>query len=201
MEQAMIEHNVPEWFIGSCKKIKYMFPKGHAVAYVTMALRIAWYKVYRPAAYYCAYYTVRADCFDAVILGGSLESIRAKYHEMEENTKETTAKDKELMVIMELVIEMLCRGIRLVPVDIEKSDATRFQLLSDTEILMPFNAMPGMGESAAQSIVEARNESPFISVEDFTKRTKVSQTICDMMKDAGCFSGLPDTNQLDLFSL
>lgn len=201
MEQAMIEHNVPEWFIGSCKKIKYMFPKGHAVAYVTMALRIAWYKVYRPAAYYCAYYTVRADCFDAVILGGSLESIRAKYHEMEENSKETSAKDKELMVIMELVIEMLCRGIRLVPVDIEKSDATRFQLLSDTEILMPFNAMPGMGESAAQSIVEARNESPFISVEDFTKRTKVSQTICDMMKDAGCFSGLPDTNQLDLFSL
>ncbi len=201
MEQAMIEHNVPEWFIGSCKKIKYMFPKGHAVAYVTMALRIAWYKVYRPAAYYCAYYTVRADCFDAVILGGSLESIKTRYREMDENSKDTTAKDKELMVIMELVIEMLCRGIRLVPIDIEKSDATRFQLLSDTEILMPFNAMPGMGESAAQSIVEARNESPFISVEDFINRTKVSQTICDMMRDAGCFSSLPDTNQLDLFSL
>ncbi|MBQ8092909.1 MAG: PolC-type DNA polymerase III, partial [Clostridia bacterium] len=201
MEQAMIEHNVPEWFIGSCKKIKYMFPKGHAVAYVTMALRIAWYKVYRPAAYYCAYYTVRADCFDGVILGGSLDSIKAKYKEMDDNSKDLTAKDKDLMIIMELVIEMLYRGIRLLPVDIERSEATRFQLISDTEILMPFNAMPGMGESAAQSIVDARNEAPFISIEDVMHRTKVSQSICDMMRDAGCFSKMPDTNQLDLFSM
>ena len=99
----MIEHGVPDWFIDSCKKIKYMFPKGHAVAYVTMALRIAWYKVHRPAAYYCAYFTVRADCFDASILGGSLASIRARYKEMDENQKDLTQKDKDLMVIMEPV--------------------------------------------------------------------------------------------------
>ena len=198
MEGAMLEHEVPDWFIDSCKKIKYMFPKGHAVAYVTMALRIAWYKVHRPAAYYCAYYTVRADCFDASILGGSVESIRSKYHEME-TQKDQTAKEKELMTVMELVIEMLCRGIHLLPVDIEKSDATKFQLISDDEILMPFNAIPGMGETAAKSIVKAREKAAFISIEDMMKRTKVSQTICDIMKENGCFNRLPETNQITLF--
>ena len=105
------------------------------------------------------------------------------------------------MIIMELVIEMLYRGIHLVPIDLDRSDATRFQLLSDTEILMPFNAIPGMGESAAQSIVEARSDGPFISIEDVMRRTKISQTICDTMRDMGCFNKLPDTNQMDLFSL
>ena len=200
MEQAMIEHDVPQWFIDSCKKIKYMFPKGHAVAYVTMSLRVAWYKVYRPAAYYCAYYTVRADGFDASILGGSLESIRARYKEMEANSAELTQKDKDLMIIMELVIEMLCRGIKLAPIDLNESEATRFQVLSDTLIRMPFNALPGMGETAAQSIVDARNESPFISVEDLRARAKVSQTLIDMMRECGCLAGLPETNQTTLFS-
>ncbi|MBP3657602.1 MAG: PolC-type DNA polymerase III [Clostridia bacterium] len=200
MEQAMIDHNVPQWFIDSCKKIKYMFPKGHAVAYVTMSLRVAWYKVYRPAAYYCAYYTVRADSFDGSILGGSADSIRARYREMEENAKDLTQKDKDLMIIMELVIEMLCRGIRFAPIDLEKSDATKFQVLSDTLIRMPFNALPGMGETAAQSIVDAREQSPFISVEDLRARAKVSQTLIDMMRESGCLSGLPETNQTTLFS-
>ncbi len=200
MEAAMIEHNVPEWFIDSCKKIKYMFPKGHAVAYVTMSLRVAWYKVYRPAAYYCAYYTVRADCFDASILGGSLESIRARYKEMDANSKELTAKDKELMIVMELVMEMLCRGIKLAPVDLYESDAMNFQVLSDTLIRMPFNALPGLGETAAKSIVEARAQSPFISVEDFRARTKISQTLIDMMREMGCLASLPETNQTTLFS-
>ena len=201
MEEAMRQHNVPDWYIDSCKKIKYMFPKGHAVAYVTMALRIAWYKVYQPAAYYCAYFTVRADCFDSVVLGGSLESIKAQYEEMEQNSKDLTAKDKELMIIMELVIEMLYRGIRLAPIDVEKSDALNFQLLDDKTILMPFNAIPGMGEAAARSIVEARKEAPFLSVEDMMKRTKISQSICDLMRESGCFNNLPDTNQISLFNL
>ena len=199
MEQAMIEHNVPEWFIDSCKKIKYMFPKGHAVAYVTMSLRVAWYKVYRPAAYYCAYYTVRADCFDASILGGTYETIRARYREMEEN-KDITQKEKDLMIVMELVMEMLCRGIRFAPVDLEKSDATQFQLLSDTLIRMPFNALPGLGEAAAQAIVEARSQSPFISVEDLRNRGKVSQSLIDLMRECGCLGDLPETNQTTLFS-
>ena len=199
MEQAMIEHNVPEWFIDSCKKIKYMFPKGHAVAYVTMSLRVAWYKVYRPAAYYCAYYTVRADCFDASILGGTYETIRARYREMEEN-KDITQKEKDLMIVMELVMEMLCRGIKFAPVDLEKSDATQFQLLSDTLIRMPFNALPGLGEAAAQAIVEARSQSPFISVEDLRNRGKVSQSLIDLMRECGCLGDLPETNQTTLFS-
>ncbi|MBP3523706.1 MAG: PolC-type DNA polymerase III [Clostridia bacterium] len=200
MEQAMIDHNVPQWFIDSCKKIKYMFPKGHAVAYVTMSLRVAWYKVYRPAAYYCAYYTVRADGFDASILCGSLESIRARYKEMEENSKDLSQKDKDLMIIMELVIEMLCRGIHLAPVDLVKSDATKFQVVSDTLIRVPFNALPGLGEAAAQAIVEAREQSPFISVEDLRNRGKASQAIIDMMREMGCLNGLPETNQTTLFS-
>lgn len=196
----MIDHNVPQWFIDSCKKIKYMFPKGHAVAYVTMSLRVAWYKVYRPAAYYCAYYTVRADGFDASILCGSLESIRERYKEMEENSKDLSQKDKDLMIIMELVIEMLCRGIRLAPVDLTKSDATKFQVVSDTLIRVPFNALPGLGEAAAQAIVEARDQSPFISVEDLRNRGKASQAVIDMLREMGCLSGLPETNQTTLFS-
>lgn len=200
MEEAMIEHNVPSWFIDSCKKIKYMFPKGHAVAYVTMALRIAWYKVHRPAAYYCAYYTVRADCFDASILGGTQEAIRARYKEMEENSKDLTQKDKDLMIIMELVIEMLCRGIKLAPVDLYKSDATKFQVVDEKTIRMPFNALPGLGEAAAQSIVDAREQSPFISIEDLRNRTKISASLIDLLREGGCLGGLPESNQTTLFS-
>ena len=200
MEEAMIEHNVPAWFIDSCKKIKYMFPKGHAVAYVTMALRIAWYKVHRPAAYYCAYYTVRADCFDASALGGSLESIRGRYKEMEANSKDLTQKDKDLMIIMELVIEMLCRGIKLAPVDLYKSDATKFQVVDDQTIRMPFNALPGLGEAAAQSIVDAREQSPFISIEDLRNRTKISASLIDLLREGGCLGNLPESNQTTLFS-
>ena len=200
MEEAMIEHNVPTWFIDSCKKIKYMFPKGHAVAYVTMALRIAWYKVHRPAAYYCAYYTVRADCFDASILGGTQEAIRARYKEMEENSKDLTQKDKDLMIIMELVIEMLCRGIKLAPVDLYKSDATKFQVVDEKTIRMPFNALPGLGEAAAQSIVDAREQSPFISIEDLRNRTKISASLIDLLREGGCLGSLPESNQTTLFS-
>jgi len=160
---------------------------------------VAWYKVYRPAAYYCAYYTVRADSFDASILGGSMETIKARYKEMEEN-KDATQKDKDLMIIMELVIEMLCRGIKLAPVDLEKSDATKFQVLSDNLIRMPFNALPGLGETAALSIVEAREQSPFISVEDLLARTKLTQSLVDLMRECGCLNNLPETNQTTLFS-
>ena len=144
---------------------------------------------------------MRADCFDASILGGSLASIRARYKEMDENQKDLTQKDKDLMVIMELVIEMLCRGIRLAPVDLYQSDATQFLLVSDTLIRMPFNALPGLGEAAAQSIVEAREAAPFISVEDLRNRTKISQALIELLREGGCLSGLPETNQTTLISL
>ena len=199
MEQAMIAHKVPDWFIGSCKKIKYMFPKGHAVAYVTMALRVAWYKVHRPAAYYCAYYTVRADAFDCDKLGGSLQSVREQYQQLKNMEQKPTGKEEELMVIMELVIEMNCRGIHLLPIDLEKSDAVRFQLVSDTEIRMPFNALPGLGSAAAESIVEARNQSPFLSVQDLMKRAKISQTVCDQLREMGALNRLQETDQISFF--
>ena len=142
---------------------------------------------------------MRADSFDASILCGSLESIRGRYKEMEENSKDLTQKDKDLMIIMELVIEMLCRGIHLAQVDLEKSDATNFQLLSDNLIRVPFNALPGLGEAAAHAIVEARNQSPFISVEDLKNRGKVSQAIIDMLREHGCLKDLPETSQVTLF--
>ena len=119
---------------------------------------------------------------------------------MDANAKDLTAKDKELMIVMELVMEMLCRGIKLAPVDLYESDAMNFQVLSDTLIRMPFNALPGLGETAAKSIVEARAQSPFISVEDFRARTKISQTLIDMMREMGCLANLPETNQTTLFS-
>ena len=204
LEEEMKKHNVPAWFIDSCKKIKYMFPKGHAVAYVTMALRIAWYKVYRPAAYYCAYYTVRADGFDASLLSGPVETVRANYQALQakrrDDPRNFSDKDDKLMVIMEIVIEMLCRGIHLLPVDLGASDATDFQLISDKEIRMPFRAIPGLGKTVAQSIVEARKESPFISVEDLMKRTKLSETLRDFMRENGYLGGLPDSNQTTLFA-
>ena len=200
MEQAMIDPTCRSVVHRLVQEDQVHVPQGACRGYVTMSLRVAWYKVYRPAAYYCAYYTVRADGFDASILCGPLESIRARYKEMEENSKDLSQKDKDLMIIMELVIEMLCRGIKLAPVDLEKSDATKFQVLSDTLIRVPFNALPGLGEAAAQAIVEARDQSPFISVEDLRNRGKASQAVIDMLREMGCLSGLPETNQTTLFS-
>ena len=200
MEQAMIDNNVPEWFMGACKKIKYMFPKGHAVAYVTMALRIAWFKVYRPLAYYAAYYTVRADAFDAMAMNVTPEVLCAHMDEINAN-KDATAKEKETVTVMEIVLEMFMRGFSFAPVDLYKSDAVNFQIVDDKRIRMPFNALPGLGEAAAQSIVEARSGGPFISVEDFRERAKVSSSVIELLRQSGCLDGLPETSQVTLFSL
>lgn len=200
MEQAMIEHNVPAWFMDSCKKIKYMFPKGHAVAYVTMALRIAWFKVYMPEAYYAAFYTVRADCFDASILGGSIESLEAHMQEIDA-IKDPTAKDKDMYTLLELVLEMNHRHIHFEPVDLYKSQADKFEVLGKGRIRMPFNALPGVGVNAAQGIVDARADGPFISIEELKERTHLSASAIDLLKENGCLRGLPETNQVSLFSL
>ena len=204
MEEAMRTHGVPDWFIGSCKKIKYMFPRGHAVAYVTMALRIAWYKVYHPRAYYCAYFTVRADGFDATLMGGTPEQARAAYNALVQKKRgdgdHFTDKDDDRMTVLELVIEMHCRGIHLAPVDLYKSQAFDFTLEGENLIRMPLRALPGLGGAAAESIVRARQEARFISEEDLLARTALSQTLCDQMRELGALGDLPRTNQMDLFS-
>ena len=199
MADAMHEHNVPAWFEDSCRKIKYMFPKGHAVAYVTMALRVAWYKVYRPLAYYAAYFTIRGDGFDGCTMVGSLEYIRNKMREINEldQNKQATQRDKEAMTALEMVQEMMARGFEFLPCDLYKSDVKDF-LMEDGKLRIPFTSLSGLGESVAQAIVEARS-TPFISIEDLRIRGKVSASIIDLLREQGCLKGLAETSQVSFF--
>ncbi len=201
MEEAMHAHNVPEWMMESCRKIKYMFPKGHAVAYVTMALRVAWYKVYRPLAYYAAYFTIRGDGFDAcTMIFQDVKSARNKLRECEElveGNKDATAKEQNQVVAMQMVLEMMLRGFRFLPVDLYHSHVSRFQPVDDTHLLVPFISMGGLGESAAKSIVEAR-ETPFLSLEDLTRRAKVSSAVTELLQQQGCLKDLPESSQTSL---
>ncbi len=199
-EADMRAHDVPEWYIGSCKKIKYMFPKAHAAAYVTMSLRVAYYKVFYKEAYYAAYYTVRADGFDYDLMCNGLDRAREAIREIDaKDKKDTTAKDKEIRTILELVVEMYCRGLEFVPIDLYKSDSKKFIITEDKKLLPPFNSISGMGITAAESIVEARKDGEFTTIEDFLARTKVSRTLVDVMKQNGFLADMPETDQMSLF--
>ncbi|MEY7999616.1 PolC-type DNA polymerase III [Clostridium sp. Mt-5] len=197
-EKEMKEHDVPNWYIESCKKIKYMFPKGHAVAYVMMAVRIAYFKVYYPKAYYATYFTVRADEFDADIVVQGEEAIKKKRDELYAMGNNITQKDKGLITILELCYEMYKRGIKFLKVNLYKSDAKRF-LMEDEGIRIPINSLSGVGENAAGNIVEAREKGEFISKEDLRIRAKVSKTVIETLDKYGALRGLPETNQLSLF--
>ena len=197
MEQAMIDMQLPDWFMDSCKKIKYMFPKGHAVAYVTMALRVAWFKVHHPLAYYCAYFTVRGDGFDATAMILNPEAARKRITEIR-NMDKPTARDKDTATCLELVLEMNLRGIRFLPVDLYRSDVRRF-LIEDGNIRCPFISLPGLGESAAATIAEARKEGKFLSIEDLKNRGKAGSAVIDMLRAHGALEGLTETNQISMF--
>lgn len=197
-ESEMRENNVPEWYIGSCKKIKYMFPKAHAVAYVTMAYRIAWFKVHHPTAFYVTYFTVRADDFDEEIMAHGQEKVRQTMALYEAKGKEATAKEKGVLTILEVCNEMYARGLKFLPIDLEKSHAYKF-LPADGGILPPLNAINGMGLTAAQSIATAREEKMFTSVEDILQRTKVNKTVLESMRRTGALGNLPESAQLSFF--
>ena len=197
MEQAMLDAHVPEWFMDSCKKIKYMFPKGHAVAYVTMSLRVAWFKLHEPLAYYCAYFTVRGDGFDASAMILSPDTCRARLRELRD-TEKATEKDKKSATCLELVLEMNMRGIRFLRVDLYKSDIKRF-LIEDGNIRCPFTSLPGLGENAAIPIVEARNQGPFMSIEDLKLRGKVGSSVIDLLRAHGTLEGMSETSQVSMF--
>jgi DNA polymerase-3 subunit alpha (Gram-positive type) len=199
-EEAMRAANVPEWYIDSCKKIKYMFPKAHAVAYVTMAFRIAWFKVYYPVAFYIAYFSVRADDFDASIMANGKEKAREALNDIMQKKKDgtSTPKDEGLIPILEICIEMYARGINFAPIDLYKSHATDF-LPVDEGILPPLNALPGMGENAAKAIMEARKQGPFKTVSDLKERTGITKTVAELLDEYGCFDGIPDLDQVSLF--
>lgn len=197
-EEYMKSFGVPDWYIWSCKQIKYMFPKAHASAYVLMAVRIAWFKVYRPLQFYATYFSVRADDFDLQLMCQGYQAIWKKIEEIEAKGMQASPKEKSLLTVLEMALEMTARGFKFYPLDLYKSDATRFQVLEDG-LLPPFGALAGVGESAAKGIVAAREQGEFLSVEDLQQRSRASKTVIELLQGFGCLQGLPETNQLSLF--
>ncbi|PKK39123.1 DNA polymerase III alpha subunit [Clostridiaceae bacterium JG1575] len=197
-EALMRAHEVPDWYIESCKKIKYMFPKGHAVAYVTSAVRIGWYKVHRPAYYYAAYFSIRAKEFDLEVALRGENAVRDEKYRIQELGKKATPKEQGLYGTLELVFEMLKRGFRFLPVDLYKSHATRFQV-DGNSLIPPFNAINGVGDNAALAIHQAAQEGEFLSKEDFKERTKATRTVVEALEGAGVLKNLGETNQLSFF--
>ncbi len=197
-EALMKEHNVPDWYIKSCEKIKYMFPKAHAAAYVTNAFRIAWFKVHKPEAYYTAYFTIRADEFDSEIMCHGKERVKNKMKEIELQGNAATAKDKNMYAILELVLEMYERGINFLPIDIYKSHATKF-VIEEEGIRPPLNSLPGLGTIAALGIDEAKKDGKFMSIDDMKIRSKIGKSVIELLTNAGCLKGMTQSNQMSLF--
>lgn len=201
MEEAMRAQDVPEWYIDSCKKIKYMFPKAHAVAYVMMAFRIAWFKVHKPLAFYSAYFSIRAKGFDASCMIRGDEVCVDKIHELQQKTREKTisAAENDMMTTLEVVHEFYRRGFVFEPMDIYKSDATTF-LVTENGLIPPFTSMPGIGEQAALSIVEERKNGPFLSQEEVVIRCpKVSKGVVELLGQIGALADMPESTQVSLF--
>lgn len=197
--EEMNKHDVPQWYIDSCQKIKYMFPKAHAVAYVMMSFRLAYYKVHYPAAFYATYFTTKAQDFDADLIVKGLDSIKQKIQEIHELGNDATAKDKTMLTVLEVALEMYARKIKIIPVDIYKSDATKFIVVDDTTILPPMIALQGVGENAAINIQNERENGEFISKEDLRKRTKISKTVVETLSNHGSLNNMSEKNQLSLF--
>ncbi|AZT90807.1 PolC-type DNA polymerase III [Caldicellulosiruptor changbaiensis] len=197
-EELLRSYGVPEWYIESCKKITYMFPKAHAAAYVMMAFRIAYFKVHYKEAFYATYFTVRADDFDyATILKGR-EFIRQKIRDMENRMNTLSQKDKNLLTVLEIANEMLARGLKFYPVDLNESDAEKF-IIKDGGLLIPFNALPNVGIAAARNIVEARKEGKFLSIDDLQRRAKLNKQVIEILTQYKVLKDLPQTSQLSFF--
>ena len=198
--EAMKANNVPEWYIESCGKIKYMFPKAHAAAYVMMALRVAYFKVHHPIYYYCAYFSIRAKAFDIKTMGAGLDAIKRKMQEIAEKRKNNEASNVEidLYTTLEIVNEMWERGFKFGKLDLYRSDATEFIIDGDT-LIPPFVAMDGLGENVAKQLVRARQEGEFLSKTELRKRGGLSSTLVEKMDEMGILGNMPEDNQLSLF--
>lgn len=197
--KTMQEANIPDWFIGSCQKIKYMFPKAHAAAYVISAFRIAWYKVHMPVYFYSSWYTSKATDVDVENMIKGYNSIKARLEDIQAKGYEATNKENGQAESLKVALEATARGIKFLNVDLYESEATVWKAKNETEIYPPFNAIDGLGDTVAKNIVAEREKGKFISIEDVQKRAKVSQTLIDKMKDMGILEGMPDSNQLSLF--
>ena len=197
-EAAMIEHDVPDWYIWSCKKIKYMFPKAHAAAYVMSAIRLAWYKIYYPMEFYAAFLTVAPGGFDAEIVGRGYEGVNAAINEIEGKGNDASQKENQTCQTLYLVREALARGVKFLNVDLKKSDPTAF-LPENGKIRMPFNSLPGLGDTAAEKILEAREKYDIYSIEDLREHTGISKTVIELLRRNHVLDGLSETNQFSLF--
>ena len=197
-KKDMTEHGVPDWYIGSCKKIKYMFPKAHAAAYVMMAYRIAYCKINYPLAYYAAYFGIRADAFSYELMCQGKEQLNFYIKDYERRKDSLSKKEQDTLKDMRIVQEMYARGFEFVPIDIYKAKASRFQIV-DGKLMPPLSSIEGMGDKAAEAVEAASEQGPYLSRDDFRQRTKVSKTVIDLMNDLGLFGDLPESNQLSLF--
>lgn len=198
-KKTMEDANIPKWFIDSCQKIKYMFPKAHAAAYVISAFRIAWYKVHMPVYFYSSWYSSKATDVDLDAMVKGYNAIKARIEDIQVKGYEATNKENGQAESLKVALEATARGIKFLNVDLYKSDATVWVAKNDTEIYPPFNAIEGLGDTVAKNIVEEREKQPFISIEDVQKRGKVSKTLIDKMTEMGILKDLPDSNQLSLF--
>lgn len=199
-EEAMKTVGVEQWYIDSCYKIKYMFPKAHAAAYVIAALRLAWYKIHKPIHFYSAYFTVRGGAIDAVAAVQGKAAVKKKMEEIKLKGNDKTAKDESTYIVLQIVIEMLARGIEFLPVDIYKSDA-RIYKIEDGKIRLPFGAVDGIGENAAVALAKAREDGggDFLSYDDLMARAGVGKSVCEALKNAGALGDMPESNQISLF--
>ena len=202
-EEEMKEHGVPDWYIGSCKKIAYLFPKAHAVAYVMMAFRIAWFKVHRPLAFYAAYFSIRAKAFDERYMCRGMDECQRKMREIIAKDKEATAVEQDMLTTLEVCYEFYLRGFTFRRMDLYESEAILFKMDEEHNALIPpFVSVAGLGETAAISLAEQRKGKQFISIEEVSAACpKVSKTHIELLKDAGAFGDLPETSQMDLFSM
>ncbi len=198
-KKLMKQHDVPDWYIKSCEKIKYMFPKAHAAAYVTNAFRIAWFKVHQPKAYYSAFFSIRAsDNFDASCMIFGKEKVKNKMKEIDIQGNSATKKDQDMYPVLELVLEMYERGLKFLPIDLYKSHWKNFRIEGD-DIRPPINSIPGLGPIAAESIYKAAAEEEFMSIDEIRMRAKVGDSVIELLREYGCLQGLPESNQLSLF--
>ena len=202
-EDILREHKVPEWYINTCNKIKYLFPKAHAVAYVMMACRVAWYKVYHPLEYYAVYFSTRSKQYDIKVMSQGEKAICKKlddYKMMKQRGEKLSPKDEEIEKTLNIALEMTERGYKIGIIDLNRSLAGKFVVdHKNNMIIPPFDTIDNLGTQAAQTVVDARNNREFLSVEDLSQRTKLSQQNIENLRKLGTLKGLPESNQLSLF--
>jgi DNA polymerase-3 subunit alpha (Gram-positive type) len=198
-EAEMRAHNVPDWYIGSCKKIKYMFPKAHAAAYVMSAIRLGWYKIYMPTVFYAAMFTVAPKGFDAEIILRGKKHLENYIKDIEQRGKDASPKEQDSIPTFQLAMEAYARGIKFLPIDINISDSKCYRPEGDKAIRLPFSSLAGLGENAAENIIKAREEEPFFSVEDLQTRAKLTKSVIEILRRNGILDGIQETDQLSIF--